>query len=57
MPSMGPVDDAYDDAVDESFFATIERELVKRRRSADSGRMALTAILRQKITHPLGGRA
>jgi len=32
MPSMGSVDDAYDNAMAESFFATLERELLSRRR-------------------------
>ena len=31
-PSMGSVDDAYDNAMCESFFATLERELLARRR-------------------------
>jgi putative transposase len=32
MPSMGSVGDAYDNAMAESFFATLERELLIRRR-------------------------
>ena len=32
MPSMGSVGDAYDNAMAESFFATLERELLDRRR-------------------------
>jgi putative transposase len=32
MPSMGSVGDAYDNAMAESFFATLERELLSRRR-------------------------
>jgi len=32
MPSMGSVGDAYDNAVAESFFATLEREVLNRRR-------------------------
>jgi putative transposase len=31
MPSMGSVGDAYDNAMAESFFATLERELLERR--------------------------
>lgn len=31
-PSMGSVGDAYDNAMCESFFATLERELLDRRR-------------------------
>ena len=31
MPSMGSVGDAYDNAMAESFFATLERELLNRR--------------------------
>jgi putative transposase len=32
MPLMGSVSDAYDNAMVESFFASLERELLKRRR-------------------------
>jgi putative transposase len=32
MPSMGSVGDAYDNAMAESFFATLEREVLNRRR-------------------------
>jgi transposase InsO family protein len=32
MPSMGSVGDAYDNAMAESFFATLERKLLSRRR-------------------------
>jgi len=32
MPSMDSVGDAYDNAMAESFFATLERELLSRRR-------------------------
>ena len=32
MPSMGSVGNAYDNAMAESFFATLERELSNRRR-------------------------
>ena len=32
VPSMGSVGDAYDNAMAESFFATLERELLDRRR-------------------------
>lgn len=32
MPSVGTVGDAYDNAMAESFFATLERELLNRRR-------------------------
>jgi putative transposase len=32
MPSMGSVGDAYDNAMAESFFATLEKELLDRRR-------------------------
>jgi putative transposase len=32
MPSMGSVGDAYDNAMAESFFATLERELLSRHR-------------------------
>ena len=33
-PSMGSVGDAYDNAMAESFFSTLEAELLSRRRSA-----------------------
>ena len=32
MPSMGSTGDAYDNAMAESFFATLEREVLNRRR-------------------------
>ena len=32
MPSMGSVGDAYDNAMSESFFATLDKELLDRRR-------------------------
>jgi len=43
MPSMGSVGDAYDNAMAESFFATLEREVLNRRRfrSQAEARMAL----------------
>jgi len=43
MPSMGSVGDAYDNAMAESFFATLERELLSRRRfrSQAEARMAV----------------
>ncbi len=43
MPSMGSVGDAYDNAMAESFFATLERELLDRRRfrSHAEARMAV----------------
>ena len=43
MPSMGSVGDAYDNAMAESFFATLERELLDRRRfkSQAEARMAV----------------
>jgi putative transposase len=43
MPSMGSVGDAYDNAMAESFFATLEREVLDRRRfkSQAEARMAL----------------
>ena len=43
MPSIGSVGDAYDNAMAESFFATLERELLSRRRfrSATEARMAV----------------
>jgi putative transposase len=43
QPSMGSVGDAYDNAMCESFFATLERELLQRRkfRSPVEARMAL----------------
>jgi putative transposase len=43
MPSMGSVGDAYDNAMAESFFATVEREVLHRRRfrSQAEAKMAL----------------
>jgi putative transposase len=43
MPSMGSVGDAYDNAMAESFFATLEREVLSRRRfrSQAEARMAV----------------
>jgi putative transposase len=43
MPSMGSVGDAYDNAMAESFFATLERELLNRRRfkNQSEARMAV----------------
>ena len=43
MPSMGTVGDAYDNAMAESFFATLEREVLNRRRfrSQAEARMAV----------------
>jgi putative transposase len=43
MPSMGSVGDAYDNAMAESFFATLERELLNRRnfRSQTEAKMAI----------------
>jgi putative transposase len=43
MPSMGSVGDAYDNAMAESFFATLEREVLNRRRfkSQAEARMAV----------------
>ena len=43
MPSMGSVGDAYDNAMAESFFATLERELLSRRcfRSQAEAKMAV----------------
>lgn len=37
MPSIGSVGDAYDNAMAESFFATLERELLSRRRFRSQG--------------------
>jgi putative transposase len=43
MPSMGSVGDAYDNAMAESFFATLEREVLQRRsfKTQVEGRMAV----------------
>jgi len=43
MPSMGTVGDAYDNAMAESFFATLEREVLNRRRfkSQSEAKMAI----------------
>ena len=42
-PSMGSVGDAYDNAMCESFFATLECELLERRRFASQARGAVRA--------------
>ena len=46
-PSMGSVGDAYDNAMAESFFATLERELLDRRsfRSQAEARMAVFSYI------------
>ena len=43
MPSTGSVGDAYDNAMAESFFATLEREVLNRRRfkTQTEARMAI----------------
>jgi hypothetical protein len=38
MPRIGTVDDAHDNAMPASFFATLEREVLRRRRFKGSGR-------------------
>ncbi len=47
MPSMGRRDDAFDNAVAESFFATLETELLDRHsfRSRDEARLAVFAYI------------
>lgn len=47
MPSMGSVRDAYDNAMAESFFATLERELLNRRRfkSQADARMEMERVM------------
>jgi putative transposase len=56
-PSTGSVGDAYDNAMCESFFATLECELIDRRRfrshrGAD-GRLSIHRRLLQSLTPPL----
>ena len=46
MPSMGSVGDAYDNAMPESFFATLERELLNRRRFKTQTEARLTVFER-----------
>jgi hypothetical protein len=57
-PSTGSVGDAYDNAMCESFFATLECELIDRRRfrSHSEARMAVFQFIRllQSLTPPLG---
>ena len=60
-PSMGSVGDAYDNAMCESFFATLECELFDRRkfRTKAEARMAVFAVHRglvQPRSTPLGAR-
>jgi putative transposase len=47
LPSMGSVGDAYDNAMCESYFATLECELLARRRSASQAeaRMAVFSYI------------
>jgi putative transposase len=54
-PSMGSVGDAYDNAMCESFFATLECELLERRRSASQAeaKMACFSFIEGCIT-PFG---
>ena len=51
-PSMGSVGDAYDNAMAESFFSTLEAELLSRRRFASQAeaRMACFSYIRAGIT-------
>ena len=58
MPSMGSIGDAYDNAMAESFFATLEREVLNRRRfrSQAEARMAVAGGLVQSAPSPLGPR-
>jgi len=53
MPSMGTVGDAYDNAMAESFFATLEREVLNRRRfkSQAEAKMAIFDWLKVGTTH------
>ena len=44
MPSMGSVGDAYDNAMAESFFATLERELLDRRRFRSQAEAKMAAF-------------
>jgi putative transposase len=44
MPSLGSVGDAYDNAMAESFFATLERELLDRRRFRTQAEAKLTVF-------------
>ena len=53
-PSMGSVGDAYDNAMAESFFSTLECELLARRRfrSQAEARLACSSYL-ERFYHPL----
>jgi len=53
-PSMGSVGDAYDNAMCESLFATLEAELLERRRFASKPRPAWPALVlsRADTTRP-----
>lgn len=57
-PSMGSVGDAYDNAMAESFFSTLECELLARRRfrSQAEARMPASATSRASITRCAGTR-
>ena len=58
-PSMGSVGDAYDNAMCESFFATLECELLARRKfqTKAEARMALFQFIEGwgVVAHPCGG--
>jgi len=55
-PSMGSVGDAYDNAMCESFFATLECELLARRRFGSQARLDADDVgaLQRAIRHPSG---
>ena len=54
MPSMGSTGDAYDNAMAESFFATLEREVLNRRRfqSQTEARMAIFQLAGGLVQSP-----
>ena len=59
MPSMGSTGDAYDNAMAESFFATLEREVLDRRRfqsQAEARHLPVARGLVQSAPAPLRPR-
>jgi putative transposase len=52
MPSMGSVGDAYDNAMAEGFFATLERELLNRRRFKSQRRSTTNVRISGQTNQP-----
>lgn len=52
MPSMGAVGDAYDNAMAESFFATLEREVLNRRRFKTQTEARMAIRMARRLVQP-----